>query len=47
MRLPPFKLETIFEEYEHQSGMSVLGAGDASSLTVQELFDLSQCRRFF
>jgi len=40
MKLPPFRLEEIFEEYEHRPNMLVLGASDASNLTVKELFDL-------
>jgi aspartate/methionine/tyrosine aminotransferase len=36
----PFTLELLFERYEHQPGTLVLGASDASSPTVQELFDL-------
>lgn len=42
MNLPPFDLEVIFEEYEHQPDMLVLGASDASNLAVHELFDLCQ-----
>ena len=40
MTFEPFTLELLFEQYEHQPGVLVLGASDASSPTVQELFDL-------
>ncbi|MGZ5434534.1 MAG: pyridoxal phosphate-dependent aminotransferase [Pyrinomonadaceae bacterium] len=40
MNLPVFKLEAIFEEYEHEQGMLVLGASDASPLTIQQLLEL-------
>lgn len=43
MNLPPFNLEVIFEQFEHEPNMLVLGASDASNLTVQELFDLCGC----
>jgi aspartate/methionine/tyrosine aminotransferase len=40
MRPDEFKLEKLFAEYEHTPGMIVLGASDAASPTVKELFDL-------
>jgi aspartate/methionine/tyrosine aminotransferase len=43
MNLPPFNLEVIFEQFEREPNMLVLGASDASNLTVQELFDLCGC----
>lgn len=40
MRPDDFHLEALFERYEHAPGMLVLGASDASSLTLAELFAL-------
>ncbi len=41
MRPKLFKLEDIFEDYEHEEGMNVLGASDAASFTVKELVELT------
>jgi aspartate/methionine/tyrosine aminotransferase len=40
MRFAPFALEELFEKYEHQRGITVLGASDASSPTLAELFEI-------
>jgi aspartate/methionine/tyrosine aminotransferase len=36
-----FKLEAIFEDYEHVGGMNVLGASDVETLTLGKLLQLS------
>ncbi|MBV9928877.1 MAG: hypothetical protein JOZ96_27940 [Acidobacteria bacterium] len=41
MRPKLFKLEDIFEDYEHEEDMNVLGASDAASFTVKELLELT------
>ena len=40
MKPEPFRLEAIFEQYEHQPDMLVIGASDASSPTLRELAEL-------
>lgn len=41
MRPKLFKLEDIFEDYEHEEQMNVLGASDAKSFTVEELVEFT------
>jgi aspartate/methionine/tyrosine aminotransferase len=41
MRPKLFKLEDIFEDYEQETDMNVLGASDAATFTVKELLNFS------